>query len=72
MFDRAIPDFAGWREIYTLDDERKMDFRSANRFGETVEGIYYRLGYRTVEVPRIPIEDRVQLIMDTIAAALRD
>jgi len=58
--------FPGWPDIYTLDDERKMDFESANGFGEKVAGVYRRLGYRSIEVPRIPIAGRVGFIVDAI------
>ena len=58
--------FAGWREIYTLDDERKMDFESARRFGEEARETYRRLGYRTTEVPMVPIEERLRFIVDVI------
>ncbi len=59
--------FPGWKEIYAADDERKVDFESARKFGEAVAGIYQRLGHQTVEVPRVPIEERVAFIVDLIS-----
>jgi len=64
--------FAGGREIYTVDDERKMDFESANIFGENVARIYERLGYKTVEVPRVPVGERVEFIVDVIQGGHED
>lgn len=58
--------FAGRREIYVLDDERRMDFDSARRFGENVMRIYKELGYGITEVPLIGIEGRAQFIIDVI------
>ena len=64
--------FAGWIDIYTLDDERKMDFKSANMFGAKVAGVYRRLGYQSIEVPRVPIDDRVRFIADAIQGKQAD
>ena len=61
--------FAGWREIYAVDDERKMDYESAGGFGENAARAYERLGYRTGEVPRIPLDERVRFILDVIGRA---
>lgn len=65
-YNRIVLYFAGWREIYTPDDERKMDFEAATRFGETAAGIYRQLGYKTIEVPRVPLEDRIQIVVEVI------
>jgi predicted ATPase len=53
-YNTTVLSFAGWREIHTLDDERKMDFESANRFGQHVAGTCRNLGYAIAEVPRLP------------------
>lgn len=58
--------FAGWQEIYTTDEERKIDFAGAQAFGLDVKAIYERLGYRILEVPRLSIEERVQFILERI------
>jgi predicted ATPase len=58
--------FPGWPEIYAQDDERKMDFAAASRFGETVAGVYERLGYRILTVPLVSIEERERFIVDVI------
>ncbi len=58
------------RQIYTLDEERKMDFESANRFGETAARTYERLGYETLEVPRVSIEERTNFVIGVIDGSL--
>jgi predicted ATPase len=58
--------FAVWADIDPLDDERRMDLESANRFGEQAAGVYRRLGYRPLEVPRIPIDERLRFFVDAI------
>ena len=58
--------FPGWSEIYTNDSERKIDFRGASEFGDRVKGIYQQLGYQTLEVPRVSVEDRVEFIVNRL------
>ncbi len=69
-YNAAVFFFAGWSEIYTLDDERRMDFESARRFGERVNDIYGRLGYKTIDVPRVSTEERAEFIVDAIGQRL--
>lgn len=58
--------FAGWQEIYTNDEERKIDFAGAQAFGVDVKAIYERLGYRILKVPPRSIEERAQFILARI------
>ena len=58
--------FEGWEEIYTNDDERKMGFEPANKFGNNVKHVYNELGYNTVVVPKVSIEERIKFIADKI------
>jgi predicted ATPase len=65
-YNRRVFYFAGRKEIYALDEERKMDFESATRFGENVMRIYKGLDYAIIEVPLTDIEKRAQFIIDAI------
>ena len=56
-----------WEEIYTNDSERKMSFEDAKAFGTVVRSIYEELGYRSLEVPRFSLEERVKFIFARIA-----
>ncbi len=58
--------FKGWKEIYTTDDERKMDYESADKFGSNVSYIYKELGYNLIEVPFDSVEKRVEFIINLI------
>lgn len=58
--------FKGWKEIYTTDDERKMDYESAAKFGSNVSNIYKELGYNLIEVPFDSVEKRVEFIINLI------
>ena len=58
--------FQGWEEIYTNDDERKMSFDLAKIYGENVMKIYESLGYVTLDVPFVNVEERVTFILESI------
>jgi predicted ATPase len=60
--------FKGWKEIYTTDNERKMNFEQANDFGNRTEEIYRELGYNIITVPQINIEERIKFIENIILA----
>jgi predicted ATPase len=55
--------FPPWRAIYRHDEERKHDFAHAERVFEDVGRAYAACGYRLVEVPRLPVEARVDHIL---------
>ncbi|MDQ3020366.1 MAG: AAA family ATPase [Bacteroidota bacterium] len=66
LYNKNVFMFKGWKEIYTTDDERKMDFDSAKKFGVSVSDIYKELGYNIIDVPFISVEKRVEYIIDLI------
>jgi predicted ATPase len=41
-----------WQEMYHQDEERRMTFEEASRFGDEVRSIYEELGYSVTEIPR--------------------
>jgi len=58
--------FEGWEEIYTTDDERKMTYQQANKFGERVSEIYKDLGYNVIKMPKVSPRERLAFINKTI------
>lgn len=52
-----------WLEIFGQDAERKQDFAEAVRTFEAVTGAYRELGYDLIEVPRVPVEERVEFVL---------
>jgi predicted ATPase len=52
-----------WPEIYAHDAERKQSLGEAQRSYEVAAAIYPRFGYRTVELPRAPVEERVRFVL---------
>jgi predicted ATPase len=59
-----------WREIFTQDTERKQDFAEAVRTHEALARAYVDCGYELVELPRVPVAERVAFVTDEIAACL--
>lgn len=62
--------FPPWEEIYSTDEERKIDFEGAKNFGIQTKRIYQDLGYNVIEVPRIPITERADFILSRIKELL--
>lgn len=58
-----------WPEIFTQDDERKQDLDEAERTYRALIETYAACGYKLVEVPRLPVRERLRFIMDRAARA---
>ncbi|NTZ90373.1 AAA family ATPase [Agrobacterium tumefaciens] len=56
-----------WPEIYRGDDERKHDFDSAVEEYERLLADYARLDYETVIVPKVPVSERVEVVLERLA-----
>ena len=55
-----------WPEIYAHDALRKQDEEEAVRTYELCVSAYVESGYVPVEVPRLPVSDRIAFILATI------
>jgi predicted ATPase len=69
-YNRNVFWFEGWKDIYKTDEERKMDFQQASAFGERARDIYRELGYEVIQVPRLSIEARAELIYHQIQTSI--
>jgi len=61
--------FPPWEAIYCHDEERKHTLQHAVDVCAAVNATYRQCGYQPVEVPRLPVEARVDLILSRIGAA---
>lgn len=52
-----------WPEIFVNDAERKQDFQEAIATCDAVVAACREAGYETVEIPRVPVADRVEFIL---------
>jgi len=59
-----------WEEIYRTDAERDQTFAESVQVFEKLRALYSRWGYRTIEVPRETIDQRVNFILQTVGSCL--
>ena len=55
-----------WEDIYVNDPERPKSFGEAVTEFEPLLGCYRNAGYRLVEIPQIPVGDRVGFILENL------
>jgi len=56
-----------WRAIYTNDDERDHTFEHAESVHGATQEWYRRCGYQLIEVPRVPVAERCNYVLETLA-----
>lgn len=59
-----------WPEIFRQDEERRQTPDEAVRTWEAMVATYAGCGYELVEIPRLPVGDRVRFVLDRVAEAL--
>jgi predicted ATPase len=57
-----------WEDIFGQDQERKQDFAEAVRTYESMLATYREYGYELVEIPRAPVEERVDFVLRSAKA----
>jgi predicted ATPase len=55
-----------WKEIFSLDEERRQSWQVAVRTYETMVHTYTALGYTLIELPRTSVSGRVRFILETL------
>ena len=55
-----------WEKIFRQDEERKQSFGEAIRIYEAMVTIYSESGYRVIEIPKTPVEERLAFILQNI------
>ena len=56
-----------WKEIYVQDNIRMEDFEIAVKIYNSIRLIYLEYGYKLWTVPKIPVEERVGFVLQTIS-----
>ena len=59
-----------WREIFRQDRERKQDFDEAVRTYNALLATYSDYGYDWVELPRVPVEERVAFVRHNLGLSI--
>lgn len=55
-----------WPEIYETDGERKQDYDEAVATYDVMCRIYTKLGYTVIDVPRLPVSERADFVLDKL------
>ncbi len=55
-----------WEAIYTTDSERFEELSLAKKLQAALEKSYHELGYKLIEVPKLPIKHRTKFIIDQL------
>ncbi len=55
-----------WREIYVHDEERTHPWETAVTTYEAMVAAYTDAGYELVELPRVPVEERVAFVLERV------
>jgi len=57
-----------WPAIFTQDDERKQTLEEAERTCHAMTRVYSAYGYTLIELPRMPVEERVRFVLERTGA----
>ena len=57
-----------WPEIFANDAERRQSLQEAEATFRAMCAVYTRLGYRLIELPRAPVEERAEFLAGRIEA----
>lgn len=55
-----------WKSIYKTDTERYESFEQAERIFECLRATYINFGYRLIELPKVAVEARFDLIIQQL------
>ena len=58
-----------WPELFEADAERRHDFAAAVAEYDRLAAAYPRLGYRVVLLPKLPVADRADFVLETLGLA---
>ncbi len=57
-----------WTDIYTTDEERKESVEEAEKIDQALYNAYHNLGFELIEVPKGPVSERVEFILNSCQA----
>ncbi|NQY96486.1 MAG: AAA family ATPase [Henriciella sp.] len=66
-YRQAVFFLPAWKEIYSTDDERLLDFAGAEAFGELIRTAYEQSGYDLIEVPKASPHERAAFVLERIS-----
>src|ERR1700683_5477182 len=67
-YNRLVFIVPPWKEIYTMDAERKQSFTEAIETHRVMEQSYRDCAYEVVDLPRVSAERRAKFVLREISA----
>lgn len=55
-----------WKEIFVNDNERKESYEQACDIHQYIQDTYNKLGYVTLEIPKVNVQERVDFILTNL------
>jgi len=71
-YERTVFILPPWPEIYVNDAERPQSPNEAEALHDAIRTVYESLGYTLVEVPRIPVEARLEFVLGKLCWGMED
>ncbi len=68
-YDRRVFIAPVWPEIFGQDAERRQDLDEACRTFDAMAETYPRFGYQLIELPRVPVAERLAFVLKSLTAA---
>jgi len=65
-YNKSIFMLPPWQEIYQTDSQRKQDWNEAVLTFERMSQTYQDYGYNIVEVPKAPVKERADFVLEFI------
>lgn len=68
-YDRRVFIAPVWPEIFEPDAERRQDLDEAQRTFDAMAKVYPRFGYDLIELPKVPVAERLAFVLETLRAS---
>ncbi|MBN1929198.1 MAG: AAA family ATPase [Chlorobiaceae bacterium] len=65
-YERTVFILPPWPEIYVNDAERPQTLAEATALHDAIRAVYESLGYDLVEVPKAPVDERCEFVLETL------
>ncbi|MEK1889040.1 MAG: AAA family ATPase [Phyllobacterium sp.] len=69
-YNRSVLILPPWPEIFAQDAQRKQTLEEAEQTFHSMISAYGRFGYALIEVPRLPVSERVGFVRKHVAAVI--
>jgi len=65
-YERTVFILPPWPEIYINDTERPQSLAEAEALHHAIRAVYESLGYKLIEVPKVPVDERCAFVLENL------